>query len=72
MLVHQTVLIHNDPEDSTQQPLPPTHQPDWGPEEKYLTNTSRDDALVEIDMDSKSEHDLSFTGIALNDPFNST
>nr|XP_020638474.1 CD44 antigen isoform X12 [Pogona vitticeps] len=64
--IFHTVIVHNDPEDSTQEPLPPTHQPGWDPEEKYPTNTSRDDVLVEVDTDSKNEHDLSFTDVVFH------
>ena len=64
-LIHQTAVIHNDHEDSTQQPLPPIHQPGWDAEEIYPTNTSRDGILMGVDSDSEGKQ----TGIALNNLF---
>ncbi|XP_044291606.1 CD44 antigen [Varanus komodoensis] len=55
-----TVVIHNDHEDSTQQPLPPIHQPGWDTEEKYLSNTSRDGVLM---GGNENEHDLLHTDV---------
>nr|XP_034972279.1 CD44 antigen isoform X11 [Zootoca vivipara] len=48
-------VIHNDHEDSTQQPLPPIHQPGWDAEEIYPTNTSRDGIPMGVDSDSESK-----------------
>ncbi|XP_053243980.1 CD44 antigen isoform X14 [Podarcis raffonei] len=50
-----TAVIHNDHEDSTQQPLPPIHQPGWYAEEIYPTNTSRDGIPMGVDSDSESK-----------------
>uniref|UniRef100_A0A670HMK7 CD44 antigen n=1 Tax=Podarcis muralis TaxID=64176 RepID=A0A670HMK7_PODMU len=52
---HHTAVIHNDHEDSTQQPLPPIHQPGWDAEEIYPTNTSRDGIPMGVDSDSESK-----------------
>ncbi|XP_053243970.1 CD44 antigen isoform X13 [Podarcis raffonei] len=52
---HHTAVIHNDHEDSTQQPLPPIHQPGWYAEEIYPTNTSRDGIPMGVDSDSESK-----------------
>ncbi|XP_042315580.1 CD44 antigen [Sceloporus undulatus] len=58
--IFHTVAIHNNLEDSTQ---PPSHQPGWETEEKYPTNTSRDDVLVGIDTDSENEHHQLYTDV---------
>uniref|UniRef100_A0A670HMC1 CD44 antigen n=1 Tax=Podarcis muralis TaxID=64176 RepID=A0A670HMC1_PODMU len=52
---YHTAVIHNDHEDSTQQPLPPIHQPGWDAEEIYPTNTSRDGIPMGVDSDSESK-----------------
>ncbi|XP_061466753.1 CD44 antigen isoform X10 [Rhineura floridana] len=60
---HTGTVIHNDPEDSTQQPLPPVHQPGWDTEEKYPMNTSRDDILMGAGSNSESEHNPLHTDV---------
>ncbi|XP_061466745.1 CD44 antigen isoform X2 [Rhineura floridana] len=61
--ISHTAVIHNDPEDSTQQPLPPVHQPGWDTEEKYPMNTSRDDILMGAGSNSESEHNPLHTDV---------
>lgn len=61
-LVHQTVAILKDLEDSAQSPLPPIYQPDWISEEKP-TNTSS--SGTEISKQHENERDF-YEGIAVN------
>lgn len=58
-MVHQTVAILKDFEDSAQSPSPPIYQPDWFSEEKS-TNTSSNG--TEISKQHENEHD-SYEGI---------
>lgn len=63
-IISHTAVIHSDDvyhEDSTQQPLPPLHQPGQDPEEKYPTNSSRDGILMGFDTNRESEHDPLYT-----------
>ncbi|XP_015265784.1 PREDICTED: CD44 antigen isoform X2 [Gekko japonicus] len=65
-----TAVIHNNDahhEDSTQEPLPPVHQPDWHTEEEYSTNISRDDILMGVIANNGSEHDPLHTDVVSHD-----